>query len=69
MEHEEEMTIQKIELKKMMEDIEKNQKWIERKDKDEEFFALKETKEKLLKKEKRKDTDFMRIEREKNIYK
>ncbi|OMJ68823.1 hypothetical protein SteCoe_33617 [Stentor coeruleus] len=69
MAHEVEMTTQKLELKKMMEDIEKNKKWVERKDKDEEFLALKEAKEKLIKKEKKKDADFMRIEREKNAYK
>jgi hypothetical protein len=69
MAHEEEMTTQKLELKKMMEDIDRTRKWVERKDKDEEFLALKEAKEKLMKKEKQKDADFMRIEREKNLYK
>lgn len=69
MAHEEEMTTQKLELKKMMEDIDKTRKWVERKDKDEEFLALKEAKEKLMKMEKQKDEEFMRIEREKNLYK
>jgi hypothetical protein len=67
--HEEQMTINKIEFKRMIEDEERMRKIQERKDRDEEFLALKEAKIRMGLEEKEREAEFLRREREKSMKK
>lgn len=64
--HEETMTIQKIELKKMIKEKEKSQKINEEKDKRNDFLAVIEAKKKLNEQEKLKELEYRKIEKEKS---
>ncbi|OMJ75197.1 hypothetical protein SteCoe_25709 [Stentor coeruleus] len=65
--HEEQMTLSRLELKKMIKDNERTKKILERKDREDEFLALKEAKIALNCREKRRDNEMINNEREKSL--
>lgn len=67
--HEEMMTLEKLDMKKIMQEKEKERKNLEREEKMADFFAVKEAKRNLQEAEKRKELEKLSIEREKSINK
>lgn len=65
--HEEQMTLSRLELKKMIEDNEKTRKLLERKDREEEFLALKEAKLALNCRDKKREIEMIKNERDKSL--
>ena len=69
MKHEVQMTIEKLEFNRIIQDNERDQKYQDREDKIMDFYALKKAKETLLQAEKMRELEYIKIEKEKSIKK
>ena len=69
MKHEEQMTAEKLEFTRLMLENEKNKKLMDREERIKDFYAVKEAKKTLLQAEKKRELEYINIEREKSIKK